>query len=153
MILNVSTIPRVGKIDSGNYLIGGNGLSYEKSGLTKNQAMIFKSDSSLNFGSFSWYDMSTNITYSLVSLSPTYTSMSSSNGMNASSKSTLPGYLNIGDPSSSTFDIANVTIFYPRPEGSYNYLDSTNTQIFPWYSIPPTLVTVIPDKSYDISYR
>ena len=49
----ISTIPRVGRIDSGNYLIGGNGLSFEKLNSTKNQAIIFKSDVSLNFGSFS----------------------------------------------------------------------------------------------------
>ena len=49
----ISTIPRVGRIDSGNYIIGGNGLSFEKVNSSKNQAIIFKSDISLNFGSFS----------------------------------------------------------------------------------------------------
>lgn len=140
------------QIDSGNYLIGGNSLSFEKVNSTLNQAIIFKSDISLNFGSFSWYDMGTNITYNLLSLTPTYTAMSSSNGMNAVSKSSLPGFLNIGNPTASTFDIVNVTSFYPKPEGTYTTLDATNTTIYPWHSIAPTLLTAIPDKRYDISY-
>ena len=148
----ISTIPRVGRIDSGNYIIGGNGLSFEKVNSSKNQAIIFKSDISLNFGSFSWYEMGTNITYNLLPLTPTYTAMSSSNGMNAVSKSSFPGFLNIGNPTASTFDIVNVTSFYPRPEGTYTTLDATSTTIYPWYSIAPTLLTAIPDKRYDISY-
>lgn len=46
----ISTIPRTGRVDIDNYLIGGNAISFEKVNSTKNQAIIFKSDVTMNFG-------------------------------------------------------------------------------------------------------
>mmetsp|Transcript_43256 Transcript_43256/g.50766 ORF Transcript_43256/g.50766 Transcript_43256/m.50766 type:complete len:626 (+) Transcript_43256:1317-3194(+) len=93
-----------------------------------------------------------NTGYQYVPLSPTTITMTTSNGMAVSSKTTLPGALNIGDPSQSTFEIITVPNFYPRPEATFLLSNPDGTVYTPCYSIDPGIETPVLAQRFRISY-